>query len=422
VATVLPFAGIRPQAKLAEQVAAPPYDVVNSTEARELARGNPHCFLHISKPEIDLPPETDSHDDCVYQKGRENLDCFLAESILSKDLHPCFYLYRQSIEDPKGNKAEAVQHSQTGFVGLVSADDYEADVIKKHELTRPDKENDRVRHMAALAAQTGPVFLTYQGEHALQLIMDKWSQPQPVYDFVSDGVRHQFWTVTDEDAIAQISSHFEKIPALFVADGHHRSAAAVRYRAMRREQNPQHTGKEAYNYFMAVMFPHDQLNILAYNRVVKDLGTYDKQLFLAALSADFEVTVCAQGVLPERSGSFGLYLDAQWYRLDYRAINNAAVDLVSGLDVSILQDKILSPLLGIADPRTDPRIDFIGGIKGLPALEQAVDSGEYAAAFTFFPVSIKALMQIAEQGKLMPPKSTWFEPKLKSGLILHALD
>jgi len=422
LATVLPFAGIRPQAQLAEQVAAPPYDVVNSTEAREFARGNPHCFLHISKPEIDLPPETDSHDESVYQKGRENLDRFLAESILVKDKSPCFYLYRQSIQDPQGNKAEAVQHSQTGFVGLVSADDYEADVIKKHELTRPDKENDRVRHMAALAAQTGPVFLTYQATPSLQEIMAKCSQSQPAYDFVSDGVRHQFWTVTDEASIVQISSHFENIPALFVADGHHRSAAAVRYRAMRREQNVQHTGKEAYNYFMAVMFPHDQLNILAYNRVVKDLGTYDSQSFLDALAADFEVSVCAQGALPEKSGSFGLYLNAQWYRLDYRTINDAVADLVSGLDVSILQDKILSPLLGISDPRTDPRMDFAGGIKGLLALEQAVDSGQYAAAFACFPVSINALMQIAEQGKLMPPKSTWFEPKLKSGLVSHALD
>lgn len=422
MATVLPFAGIRPQAQLAEQVAAPPYDVVNSTEAREFASGNPHCFLHISKPEIDLPPETDSHDDCVYQKGRENLDRFLAENILSKDKSPCFYLYRQSIQDSKDSNADAVQHSQTGFVGLVSADDYEADIIKKHELTRPDKENDRVRHMQALATQTGPVFLTYQARPSLQEIMDKCSQTLPVYDFVSDGVKHQFWTVTEENTIAQISADFENIPTLFVADGHHRSAAAVRYRAMRRDENSQHTGKEPYNYFMAVMFPHDQLNILAYNRVVKDLGAYDSQSFLDALTADFEVTVCTNGVLPEQSGSFGLYLDTQWYRLDYRAIKDAAVDLVSGLDVSILQDKILSPLLGITDPRADSRVDFIGGSKGLRALEQAVNSGNFTAAFACFPASIKALMLIAEQGKLMPPKSTWFEPKLKSGLVSHALD
>jgi uncharacterized protein (DUF1015 family) len=421
VATVLPFAGIRPQAPLAEQVAAPPYDVVSSTEAREFASGNPNCFLHISKPEIDLPPETDSHAESVYQKGRENLDRFLAKKILSKDKNPGFYLYRQSIQNPQGNNA-AVQHSQTGFVGLVSADDYEADVIKKHELTRPDKENDRVRHMDALTAQTGPVFLTYQASPSLQEIMNTCSQILPVYDFVSEGVRHQFWTVTDEDVIAQISSRFENIPALFVADGHHRSAAAVRYRALRREQNAQHTGQEAYNYFMAVMFPHDQLNILAYNRVVKDLGNFDSQSFLDALTADFDVTVCTTNALPEKSGSFGLYLNAQWYRLDYRLNNDAAVDLVSGLDVTILQDKILSPLLGITDPRTDPRIDFVGGIKGLQALELAVDSGQYVAAFACFPVSITALMQIAEQGKLMPPKSTWFEPKLKSGLVLHALD
>lgn len=416
MATVLPFAGIRPQARLAEQVAAPPYDVISSDEARVFAHDKPYSFLHISKPEIDFPSETDSHDDAVYLKGRENLQRFLAEKILQKDKAPRFYLYRQSVE------VHGEQHSQTGFVGLVSADDYEADVIKKHELKRPEKENDRVKHMQALAAQTGPVFLTYQAEQSLSLLLDKCSKAAAVYDFVSDSVRHQFWTVTDDEDIEKISARFENIPSLFVADGHHRSAAAVRYRALRREHNPQHTGQEAYNYFMAVMFPHDQLNILAYNRVVKDLGSFDNKTFIEVLSDQFVLTPSANRGLPEKPGSFGLYIDAQWYDLDYIGKNSASNGVVADLDVSILQDKILSPLLGIRDPRTDPRIDFIGGIKGPLALEQAVDSGQYAAAFSCFPVSVDALMQIAEQGKLMPPKSTWFEPKLKSGLVVHSVD
>ena len=416
MATVLPFKGIRPKVQLAEQVAAPPYDVINREEARKIAQDNPYSFLHISKPEIDFPSDKNSHSELVYQKGRDNLDRFLDEDVFSQDKTPSFYIYRQTSGNP------ACNNSQAGIVGLVSADDYEADIIKKHELTRPDKEDDRTRHMQALAAQTGPVFLTYPKDNNLDVIIENCSQSEPVYDFLSDGVQHQFWTLIDDVYIQQIRACFKLIPTLFIADGHHRSAAAVRYRAIQRGLNKKHQGNESYNYFMAVLFPHDQLSILGYHRVVKDLAAFDDHTFLDSLNKDFDVTACGKDGVSDRAGRFGLYLKGQWYQLDYCASENRTDDIVASLDASILQNSILSPLLGITDIRTDARIDFIGGINSQLALEKAVDSGQYAAAFSCNPVSIEALMKIAAQDKLMPPKSTWFEPKLKSGLVIHKFD
>lgn len=416
MAFVLPFTGVRPPAQLAAQVAAPPYDVISSDEARELARDNPYCFLHISKPEIDFGSDVDPHSDRVYQQGRDNLVRFLNEGILHKDDSASFYVYRQTLDSVSG------QHSQTGIVGLVSVDDYESGVIRKHELTRPEKEDDRARHMQVLAAQTGPVFLTYKAEETLAELMSQGSQGAPVYDFLSDGVQHQVWTLTDSALIEKISAGFNKIDTLYVADGHHRSAAAARYRAIRRADNSHHQGTEAYNYFIGVMFPHDQLHVLGYHRVVRDLGQYNPATFLTALENDFTVRRSDSQVIPEQAGQFGLYLAQQWYLLSCKTQQDQSSDPVARLDVSIHQSSVLSPLLGIDDPRKDSRIDFIGGIRGAQALEKAVDSGEFSAAFACFPVTVSALMDVAGAGKMMPPKSTWFEPKLKSGLIIHTLD
>ena len=416
MAIVLPFTGVRPPPQLAAQVAAPPYDVISSEEARELARDNPSSFLHISKPEIDFSADVDPHSDRVYQQGRDNLVRFINEGILHKDDSASLYIYRQTLKSASG------QHSQTGIVGLVSVDDYESDVIRKHELTRPEKEDDRARHMQVLAAQTGPVFLTYEAEESLEALMTQASQGAPVYDFLSDGVQHQLWTLTDPALIEKIIFGFKEIDTLYVADGHHRSAAAARYRAIRRADNPYHQGNEGYNYFMGVMFPHDQLNVLGYHRVVRDLGPYNAGSFLAALESDFTISRSEPRAMPKQAGQFGLYLAQQWYLLTCTTQQDQSSDPVERLDVSILQSSVLSPLLGIDDPRKDARIDFIGGIRGAQALEKAVDCGEFSAAFACYPVTVSALMDVAGAGKLMPPKSTWFEPKLKSGLVIHTLD
>lgn len=415
MATVLPFAGMRPPGNLAAQVAAPPYDVISSSEARQLAANNPLSFLHINKPEIDLPEDIDIHSDAVYEQGRLNMERFLAEGVLLRDAKPAFYLYRQALE-----QNGQVLHAQTGIVGLVSADEYERDVIRKHELTRPEKEDDRVKHMQAVQAQTGPVFLTYRAEEKIEYLVTEHCKAQPEFDFTSDNVRHQLWLLTEPDLLEEITALFSTVPTLFIADGHHRSAAAVRYRDYCREQNSKHTGDEAYNFFMAVLFPHDQLNILGYHRVVRDLGSMDAESFLDALREHYDISPNKNEAMPTAPGQFGLYLDGQWYRIILKAPVEHA-NAVSALDASILQDTVFSPLLNINDVRVDPRVDFIGGIRGQSALEAAVDSGEFASAFACYPISVEELMTVAEQGKLMPPKTTWFEPKLKSGLVIHYL-
>ncbi len=414
MAIIKPFKGLRPKPELAEKVASPPYDVLNTEEARAMAKDNPYSFLHINKPEIDLPVGTNLYDDAVYAKGRENLERFIKEGVFIQDEKPCFYVYRQIMGD----------HQQIGLVAGASVEDYENNVIKKHELTRAEKEEDRVKHVDTLNAQTGPVFLTYKASEDVDRLMEKITQRPPVYDFTADdGIRHTFWVVDDENEIKQLQDLFARMDCLYVADGHHRSAAAMRVKQMRQKQNPHHTGEEEYNYFLTVIFPHNQMYIMDYNRVVKDLNGLSKEAFLEKVREKFEVEkLGTTAEKPRTKHEFVMYLDGEWYRLKARPGTFDPNDPVDQLDVSILMNNLLAPILGIGDPRKDKRIDFVGGIRGLEELKRRVDSGEMQVAFALYPTSIEDLMAIADAGKIMPPKSTWFEPKLRSGLIIHLLD
>jgi uncharacterized protein (DUF1015 family) len=414
MAIIKPFKGLRPKPELAEKVASPPYDVLNTEEARAMAKDNPYSFLHINKPEIDLPVGTNLYDDAVYAKGRENLERFIKEGVFIQDEKPCFYVYRQIMGD----------HQQIGLVAGASVEDYENNVIKKHELTRAEKEEDRVKHVDTLNAQTGPVFLTYKASEEVDRLMEKITQRPPVYDFTADdGIRHTFWVVDDENEIKQLQDLFARMDCLYVADGHHRSAAAMRVKQMRQKQNPHHTGEEEYNYFLTVIFPHNQMYIMDYNRVVKDLNGLSKEAFLEKVREKFEVEkLGTTAEKPRTKHEFVMYLDGEWYRLKARPGTFDPNDPVDQLDVSILMNNLLAPILGIGDPRKDKRIDFVGGIRGLEELKRRVDSGEMQVAFALYPTSIEDLMAIADAGKIMPPKSTWFEPKLRSGLIIHLLD
>ncbi|MHB2148344.1 DUF1015 domain-containing protein [Calditrichota bacterium LG25] len=414
MAIIKPFKGLRPKKELAEKVASPPYDVLSSEEAREMAKDNPFSFLHINKPEIDLPPETNIYDEAVYQKGKENLDRFIKEGILVQDEKPMFYVYRQIMGD----------HSQIGLVAGASVEEYEKNLIKKHELTRADKEEDRVKHVNTLNAQTGPVFLTYKARPEIDALMNKIVQGEPEYDFTADdGIRHTFWLVDKDEDIQALQELFKQLDCLYVADGHHRSAAAMRVKQMRQAQNPNHTGDEEYNYFLTVIFPHNQMYIMDYNRVVKDLNGLSVDAFLKKVSEKFDVQkLGASAEKPRQKHEFVMYLNGEWYRLKARPGTFNESDPVEQLDVSILMNNLLVPILGIGDPRKDKRIDFVGGIRGLEELKRRVDSGEMQVAFGLYPTSIEDLMAIADAGKIMPPKSTWFEPKLRSGLVIHLLD
>ncbi len=414
MAIIKPFKGLRPRKELAAKVAAPPYDVLSSEEARALAKNNPYSFLHINKPEIDLPPGTDLYDESVYQKGKENLQRFIKEGILIQDEKPMFYIYRQIM----GN------HQQIGLVAGASVEEYEKNLIKKHELTRADKEEDRVKHVNTLNAQTGPVFLTYKAQPEIDALIDQIIQNQPEYDFTAeDGIRHTFWLVENDEDIKRLQELFKKLDCLYVADGHHRSAAAMRVKQMRQAQNPDHTGEEEYNYFLTVIFPHNQMYIMDYNRVVKDLNGLSKDEFLQKVAEKFEIEkLGATTEKPSQKHEFRMYLDGEWYRLTAKPGTFDTNDPVAQLDVSILMENLLVPILGIGDPRKDKRIDFVGGIRGLEELKRRVDSGEMKVAFALYPTSIEDLMAIADAGKIMPPKSTWFEPKLRSGLVVHLLD
>lgn len=412
MAIVKAFRGLRPLRELAENVAAPPYDVLSSDEAREMAKGNPYSFLHVGKPEIDLDPSIDLYDTRVYRKGAENFQRMIDQRILSQDPADYFYVYRQRMGD----------HIQTGLVACASVDDYDSGIIKKHELTRADKEDDRTRHIQTLNAQTGPVFLTYKAQAEIDEAMAETARPEPEYHFTSaDGVEHWFWVMRDPLQIAKIRELFAGIPYLYVADGHHRSAAASRVRRMRRDANPVHTGEEEYNFFYTVIFPHDQMQIMDYNRVIKDLHGLTVETFMARAGEKFTVEEATDG-RPARRHTFGMFLGDRWYRLTVREGSFPAHDPVGSLDVSILQSNLLAPVLGIGDPRKDKRIDFVGGIRGLGELERLVKGGRFKVAFSFHPTSIQELMAIADAGEFMPPKSTWFEPKLKDGLVSHLLD
>ncbi len=407
---IRPFRAWRPRADLVSRVASPPYDVLSTEEARRMARGNELSFLHVIKPEIDLDPGTDPHDPRVYETGATNLNALLAQGAMIQDDAPCFYIYQQRMGD----------HVQAGVVAAASVDEYEADRIKKHEFTRPDKEDDRTRHINALGANTGPVFLTYVAHGEVDRIVDRIRQGDPEYDFVSDdGIGHTLWVVPGGETLTSLAEAFAGIDHLYVADGHHRSAAASRVRAMRREANTAHRGDEPYNYFLSVIFPHNQMKIMAYNRVVRDLRGMTPGQLRARLEERFEF-VEAHAPEPERPRQFGMHLDGAWYRLAARPGSYPEKDPVESLDCAILQNNLLSPILGIQDPRTDERIDFVGGIRGTEELERRCREG-WAVAFALYPTSIQQLMSVADAGKVMPPKSTWFEPKLRSGLIVRPL-
>jgi uncharacterized protein (DUF1015 family) len=408
---VRPFAALRPAPGRAQEVIAPPYDVLNTAEARALAEGRPWSFLHISKPEIDLPPETDPYAPQVYQKAAENLRHMLEQGVLRADDQACYYAYRLIMGE----------HVQTGLVAAASVVDYDTNRIRKHEFTRPDKEDDRVRQIDALNAQTGPVLLAYPRQDEVDAILAAATQVAPDQDGVGEGgVRHTLWAIRDGATIARVTELFDALPALYIADGHHRSAAASRVCAARKAANAGHTGDEAYNYFLTVIFPHHQMRILDYNRVIKDLNGLSEAAFLERVAGAFKVEAAAGQVKPARPGEFGLYLNGQWRRLSIKP-ELIPADPVGRLDVSLLQDNLIAPILGIADPRRDKRIDFVGGIRGLAELEKRVNSGEMALALALHPTSMEDLMAVADANEVMPPKSTWFEPKLADGMASHLL-
>lgn len=413
MATIRPFRAFRPRPELAAEVASPPYDVLSSDEARVLAQGHPLSFLHVGKPEIDLDPSVDVHDAAVYRKGKENLQQLIDERILVEDPEAYIYVYSQTMGT----------HTQYGLVGCASVDEYLNDTIKKHELTRKDKEEDRSNHVRVTNAHTGPIFLTYRDDSEIDAIVHAVSRRTPEIDFTSsDGIRHAVWTISEKKYRDAVVRCFKETPNLYVADGHHRSAAAAIVGSEKRKQNQKHTGKEEYNFFLAVFFPAKQLKILEYNRVVKDLHGLTPEQFVQKISTNFTCEPSGAFVKPTKKGEFGLYLNGAWYRLTASGKLLADTDPVNALDVSILQRHLLDPVLGIKDPRTDKRIDFVGGIRGIAELERRVNSGEMAAAFSLFPASVDELMNIADAGKMMPPKSTWFEPKLRDGLFIHFLD
>jgi len=414
---IKPFRGLRPTRELAAKVASHPYDVLNREEALELAKDNPYSFLHINKPEVDIDASVDVHDQAVYDKGGENLNRFIQEGTLQQDGEEKLYVYKQVMGS----------HVQVGLVAVASVEAYENNLIKKHEFTRPEKEDDRVAHMDALSAQVGPVFLTYKSDNDVDALISQVTETTPEYEFdAEDGTHHVFWVIEDLSLSANIETAFDSIDYLYVADGHHRSAAASRVKHLHQERNPNHTGDEAYNFFLVVLFPDNQMQILDYNRLVKDLQGDDPEQFLVKLGANFDIKeVDLESAKPTTARQFGFYADKRWYSLTANSELTNAIDdndPVKSLDVSILQDSVFTPLLDIVDQRTDKRVDFVGGIRGLKELEKRVDSGEWEAAFALFPTSIDSLMAIADADEVMPPKSTWFEPKLKSGLVVHVLD
>jgi uncharacterized protein (DUF1015 family) len=407
---VRPFRGLRPRPELAARVAAPPYDVIDSGEARRMAEGNELSFLHVNKPEIDLPPDVDHYDDRVYATGARNLRRFMASGVFVREAEPSFYIYQQRME----------AHTQAGVVCAASCREYEDGLIKRHEFTRKDKEDDRTRHTDELNANAGPVFLTYKKRADIDAVVDAARQAKPTYDFVApDGVAHTVWIVQGARLDA-LRAAFAEVPALYVADGHHRAASAARVGTERRAANRGHRGDEPYCYFLAALFPHDQLRIMDYNRVVKDLGGLSPAEFLGRLERAFTVAPTATS-RPDTPHRFGMYLGGRWYGLDAKPGTFPADDPVRSLDAAILQENLLAPVLGITDVRTDKRIDFVGGIRGLRELERRVNDG-WATAFALYPVSIDQLMAVADAGLVMPPKSTWFEPKLRSGLLVRTLD
>jgi len=406
---ITPFAGLRPKQDFAEDVVAPPYDVLNTEEARERVNGRPRSFLHISKPEIDLPVGTDPFDAAVYAKGAENLKALVSEGVLFQDSSACYYVY----------KLVMGEHQQYGLVAAASVADYDTNRIRKHEFTRPVKEDDRVRQIDALNAQTGPVFLTYRHNKMIDDIVAQVCKTTPEYDLTADdGVQHTIWVVNDSGLIETITKTFDAMDCLYIADGHHRSAAASRVAAQRNSGK----GDASYNYFLSVIFPDNQMQILDYNRVITDLNGLSDSEFLEKVAVNFDVKESTVEVKPSCAKTFGMFLAGKWYALTLNDDLYPANDPVARLDVSLLQEHLVTPVLGINDPRRDKRIDFVGGIRGLKELEKRVNSGEMAVAFALYPTSMDALMSVADADEVMPPKSTWFEPKLADGLVSLVLD
>ena len=412
MAVIRQFKAIRPTPEMAEKVAALPYDVVNSEEAAEMVIGNPYSFLHVDKAEIDLPAGTDIYSPEVYEKAKSNLEKMITDGVLVQDENHMLYVYELTIDG----------RSQTGIVACTSIDEYMQGIIKKHELTREDKEQDRIRHVYICNAYTVLIFLAYRTVDEISEIVDNVKKNAPVYDFTAeDGIIHRAWIIDDEETINRLVKLFKDVPNLYIADGHHRNASAAKVGLKRRNENPNYTGDEEFNYYLAVIFPSDQLKILDYNRVVKDLNGLSEEEFIKKLSEKFDIVETEGRAKPDKAYDFGMYMDGKWYMLTAKD-EIKSKDAVKGLDVSILQDNVLIPILGIGDIRTDKRIDFVGGIRGLGELEKRVDSGEMKVAFAMYPTSIEQLMTIADENKIMPPKSTWFEPKLRSGLFIHSLD
>lgn len=408
-----PFCAVRPVKEHAADVAALPYDVMNSEEARQAVKGKPYSFIHVDKAEVDLPVGTDLYSEQVYLKARDNLKALSDNGICKKDGKPMFYIYRQIMDG----------RAQTGITGCVSIDDYLNNIIKKHELTRADKEADRIRHVDYCNANTGPIFLTYRPDEKVASLISSWKDShEPEYDFVTDdGIRNTVWPVDDSAVCAQIEKLFDDIDYLYIADGHHRAASAVKVGLKRREQCPGYTGDEEFNFFLAVLFSCDELKIMDYNRVIADLAGNSEEEFIAKIGDKFTVEPApASPYSPERRHTFGMYLGGKWYKLTAIDGTFDDSDAVGSLDVSILQNNLISPVLGIDDPRTDKRIDFVGGIRGLGELEKRANS-DMKLAFSMHPTSLEELMNIADSGSIMPPKSTWFEPKLLSGLFIHEL-
>lgn len=412
--TIRPFNGLRPVPALAPQVASLPYDVVNEAEARQF-KAQPNHFYHVTRSEIDLPEGTDVHSPIVYEKAYENLECMIDEGVLIEDRDACYYLYELTMDG----------RTQTGLVCGSSCNDYFNNLVRKHEFTRPVKEKDRMDHIRATRAQTGMVFLAYRDVDAVQTLIREWKESNaPVYDFTAeDGVRHRFWVVDDYAKVGTLTHLFRtEVPCTYIADGHHRAASAGKICLEMREAGYQITGEEAFNYFLTAIFPESELKILDYNRIVKDLNGLTPEIFMGRLEESFDISEAPESPFrPRKNGEFGMYLDGKWYCLDAKKGTYDAGHPIASLDVSILQENLLAPILGIDNPRTNDRIDFVGGIRGLQTLADRVDGGEGAVAFSCYPVSISQLLAVADSGEVMPPKSTWFEPKLRDGLVTYRI-
>ncbi len=408
MAVIRPFRALRPPTERAQAVASVPYDVVNTEEARALANGNELSFLHVSRPEIDLPPGTDLYSDAVYRKAVENFEKLTVTCPLEKEAEPSLYLYRLIMGE----------HQQVGIVACCSIDEYDNGTIRKHERTRRDKEDDRTRHMLMLRAQTGPVFLTYRQRPEIDEQVSAAIGAAPLYDVTApDGIQHTIWRLADTENLV---NSFTSVPLLYIADGHHRAASASRARAELRDQSFTHTGDEDYNYFLTVIFPDSQLQILAYNRTVKDLNGLSKEEFLDAVRRSFTIAENADPA-PKQRGSWSMYLDGKWYGLELSPDATLPTGTLQSLDVSVLQDRLLDPVLGIKDVRTDKRIDFVGGLRGTKELERLVNEGNAAVAFSLYPTTVEELLLVSDAHEIMPPKSTWFEPKLRDGLLIHSI-